>query len=369
MKASETNGEACVGEDDHSVRVLVRAPAPALMRKSSERAVRWASTESSVLCGPTNASSKHNKTDLSSKLTAPPSALKNKLFNHNQVAGAKHASYGATDACALTLGAGDKDKDSDSSACTIAGIIGSFGWFQFLVLLFSGLREGSVGYDAVVMSVILQPHDEFRCNTAPPDEFVRLNEEGMSSLRDYGNETLMCYVADENNALIAERHAPQTPILCDRWLFTTNTDGYTSFVADWSLVCGRHWLIALIESAYFLGLVTGNLAWGYYADKAGRRRAYLCAHTIALVAGWASVFTYSMELFAVLRFFSAFGLIGYNIIYSIQVELIGTQYRSFSTILNHLGWGLGVVCVPIAHHLLVEPRYMIAVAPMVTLLM
>lgn len=256
---------------------------------------------------------------------------------------------------------------------SVSDIIGSFGWFQFLVLLFSGLREGLVGYDALIMSVILQPESEFLCadNMAASQLVDKHPSLANMSLLTTGtwNETAQCYRSLDggHTPLLDTNHRP---IQCQKWLFADETaEKGPSLVAEWSLVCQNHWLVAFIESAYFFGLVTGNLVWGYYADKVGRRPAYLVAHTIGLIFGSLAVVMPSIWLFAVCRFLSAFGSVGYNIIYSIQVELIGTKHRSFSTILNHAGWGLGVIFVPIVDHLFNDYRPIIAVAPILTLAM
>lgn len=281
------------------------------------------------------------------------------------------ASYGSTDG----FGNNDDDKShsigipGDDEHFSVADIIGSFGWFQFIVLLFSGLREASVGYDAVVMSIILQPESNFLCadNLVPGFQLPSAN----SSIKLFSpehpfNETAQCFRYENGHVLIDPISGD--PVRCTSWLFPHLEQG-ASLVAEWSLVCGKHWIVAFIESAYFFGLVTGNLIWGYYADKIGRKRAYLIAHTIALIAGWASIFMPYFSLFTISRFFSAFGSIGYNIIYSIQVELIGTKHRAFSTTLNHLGWGLGVIGVPLMSHLFTNYRYIILVGPMMTLVM
>lgn len=287
------------------------------------------------------------------------------------------SSYGSAD---VKRGANqpgdDSDKNSrsinipdDSENFSVADIIGSFGWFQFIVLLFSGLREASVGYDAVVMSIILQPESNFLCadNLVPGFQLPSAN----SSIKLFSpehpfNETAQCFRYEGGKVLLDL--ATGDPVRCKSWLFPHLEQG-ASLVAEWSLVCDKHWMVAFIESAYFFGLVTGNLIWGYYADKVGRKKAYLIAHTIALIAGWSSVFMPYFALFTLCRFFSAFGSIGYNIIYSIQVELIGTKHRAFSTTLNHLGWGLGVICVPIMSHLFTNYRYIIVVGPLLTLVM
>jgi len=281
----------------------------------------------------------------------------------------------------------DPEKGSPESI-GLADIIGSFGWFQLLILIFSGLREGLVGYDALIMSIILQPESEFLCadNLRLADEWdddLIITRNKHSSVANFSallpgylndgklNETAQCYLSmDRGNTYIID---PQTnqPSRCESWIFSNETHGSggSSLAAEWSLVCQYHWLVAFIESAYFFGLVSGNLVWGYYADKLGRRPAYLAAHTIALVFGSLAVVSPTIYLFAFCRYMSAFGSIGYNIIYSIQVELIGVKHRSFCTIINHLGWGLGVICVPLVGGFFKDYRPIIAVAPVLSLLM
>lgn len=274
-------------------------------------------------------------------------------------------------------GSGDQDDDSIPS---VAEIIGSFGWFQFLVLLFSGLRESAVGYDSVIMSVILQPEWDFVCADPLPASHFHLSQSNSSLSHNSSaggsivggfnvtDENFQCYQSINGHVLMDAETSYSMPTKCQSWIFP-NVSRVTSLVTEWSLVCDRHWLIAAIECAYFLGLVTGNLVWGYYADKVGRRRAYLVAHTLALIFGWLAVFMPTIELFTLCRFFCAFGSIGYNIIYSIQVEIIGTKHRSFSTTLNHLGWGIGVICVPFIDRAFNDYRYIIAVGPMLTSIM
>lgn len=248
-----------------------------------------------------------------------------------------------------------------NSPISVADIIGSFGWFQMFVLLFSGIREATVGYDAVVMSIMLQPEEHFQCvDPLPPSKDYFLGH------RTEANQTFHCFMNQNGHTLMDSRS--NNPLRCESWDFAKQNYG-ASLTVDWQLVCHRHWLGAFIESAYFLGLVAGNLIWGFSADKIGRRKAYLISHTIAVVFGWLSMVAPNIWLFSFCRFWAAFGSIGYNIIYSIQVELIGTKHRAFSTILNHMGWGTGVIMVPIVDHLFNTHTAILSVAPTLTLIL
>lgn len=154
---------------------------------------------------------------------------------------------------------GDKNSHSinipdDSENFSVADIIGSFGWFQFIVLLFSGLREASVGYDAVVMSIILQPESNFLCadNLVPGFQLPSAN----SSIKLFSpehpfNETAQCFRYEEGKVVFDLESGD--PVRCKSWIFPHLEQG-ASLVAEWSLVCEQHWMVAFIESAYFFWL-------------------------------------------------------------------------------------------------------------------
>lgn len=63
----------------------------------------------------------------------------------------------------------DRQPNDKCDNVLVSDIIGGFGLYQLLVLIFSGLREGTVGYDAVVTSIITQPENKFRCADFLPD--------------------------------------------------------------------------------------------------------------------------------------------------------------------------------------------------------
>ncbi|KAG9508968.1 Solute carrier family 22 member 13 [Fragariocoptes setiger] len=241
--------------------------------------------------------------------------------------------------------------DDAKNFVTIEQIVGGFGWFQFVVLLFSGLRESVVGYDAVVVSTITQPEQSFYCSESPamPD---------WNSNNESAIEFSQCHVFDWHNS-----HGRQ----CNAWTYPESRDA--NLITHWDLVCHRQWYVPFMQSTYFLGLVVGNLFFGYLADKIGRWRAYLIGHILSLIFGYASIFAPTIELFILFRLITAFGIISNNIIYTIQIEIIGVDYRSYSTILNHFGWGLGMLLVPLAARSFDDFRYILAIAPTASFIM
>lgn len=268
---------------------------------------------------------------------------------------------------------GDKNNNNNNGqpieTVTVSSIIGSFGWFQFMVLAFSGLREGLVGYDALVTSIILQPESGYICKnniTIPEhaDDKTRYHILGAHARgfihNSNNNASGECFISDSDN---------NVQIPCHSWLFPKSDPNRASLVTQWSLVCDRSWMVAMIESSFFMGLVVGNLFWGFLADKIGRKKCYLISHTLALISGWSAVFMPNVQLFVLCRFLCALGSIGYNIIYTIQMELIGTKHRSYGTMFNHLGWGLGAISIPFVASLSSSPQVLLAVSPILSLIM
>lgn len=257
----------------------------------------------------------------------------------------------------------DPEFRSSSDDVKVEDIIGSFGLFQLLILVFSGLRESLVAYDSIVMSVVLRPETNYIC------------EDNLSWVRNFDYSEFKLNQADQCYRL--STNSSNSPLQrCDKWFFYPDPDiegdnlGLkNSMVVKWSLVCHNEWLVAFIETAYFAGMLVGNPTWGYYADRVGRRTTYLITHMMVLVFGFSSMIAPSVGWFIMFRFLTAFGIVGTYIIYSIQVELIGTRHRAFCTILNHIGWGLGVLVVPLADYLFDDYRLIISIAPMLTLIM
>lgn len=76
----------------------------------------------------------------------------------------------------------------------------------------------------------------------------------------------------------------------------------TSVVTEWSLVCDKRYLSALINTFYFTGLTIGSLSCGILADRFGRRKVILCAVYVQGLLGASLYFANSLEVFIAIRF-------------------------------------------------------------------
>lgn len=249
-----------------------------------------------------------------------------------------------------TISNNDENKQPNSEENTrvhLSKLIGNFGWFQLYVTLFSALRETTVAFDVVVMSAILSKSHRlspYCCNLTIENSTETSSTSFSVSQLNQTNSTEDCSLINETNSLIS----------------------------SWNLQCNNKndWYIALIETSYLVGFIPGNLILGYCSDRFGRTRTYLISHLIALLGGICSLLTTNYWLFVVSRFITAFGSCGFNIIYTICLELVGFKYRALNTCLNHFGWGLGVLLVPFIGKLFSHNhKYILAVCPIVSLIM
>ncbi|KAK1905828.1 Solute carrier family 22 member 7 [Dissostichus eleginoides] len=111
---------------------------------------------------------------------------------------------------------------------------------------------------------------------------------------------------------------------------------------EWDLVCDRKSLTQTTSSIFFFGVMIGSIAFGFLSDRYGRRNTLLASYIMAAVFGFSSAFANSYVLFAVLRFFTGFGLtgIGVNSIV-LSIEWVDTDHRSFIGVIGSLSWCLG----------------------------
>jgi MFS family permease len=91
---------------------------------------------------------------------------------------------------------------------------------------------------------------------------------------------------------------------CPQHVFNTSVFSNT-IQMEWDLVCQRQSLANLSQTVFMLGILVGNMLFGAFADKMGRRVPLVIAVITQLIFGVASSFTTSFWLFVVFRFVTA----------------------------------------------------------------
>ncbi|XP_053593360.1 organic cation transporter protein [Microplitis demolitor] len=126
----------------------------------------------------------------------------------------------------------------------------------------------------------------------------------------------------------------------------------STIISEWDLVCDRKILLSLVQSLTQLGILIGNLVFGIYADKVGRKTPLMIAVVIQAVTGIITAFMPLYELFLLFKFISAIATGGTMLIsFVIVMEIIGVETRSNILTLFHIPFVLGFLCVPLFSYL------------------
>lgn len=142
-------------------------------------------------------------------------------------------------------------------------------------------------------------------------------------------------------------------MMCDG--FDTQAVAYVapSIVAEWKLAAGR---FGPVFAAVLLGSMVGAFAFGYLADRFGRKRTLAACVATFGILNIASAYTTSIETFTLLRFLCGIGLGGAipNVM-ALVSEYAPARRRATMIAITWSGFGLGAVLggmlsVPLIRH-------------------
>ncbi|XP_038045314.1 organic cation transporter protein-like [Patiria miniata] len=139
---------------------------------------------------------------------------------------------------------------------------------------------------------------------------------------DYSNVTIKCPTAE------AGSHA---------WEYDTR-QYKTTIITEFDLVCDDRGTPSILQSVYFGGLLVGSLFFGSLADFIGRKPATYLASALLLLMSLGNIFSPSIVVYAILRFFVAAGAMGAFICVFVLVNeflspnrrvLVGISFQGF----------------------------------------
>ncbi|KAG7219110.1 hypothetical protein INR49_019318 [Caranx melampygus] len=64
-------------------------------------------------------------------------------------------------------------------------------------------------------------------------------------------------------------------------------EGRKSFVTEFDLVCSDAWLVDMYQSTLNVGFLVGSFAFGYFADRFGRKLSFLISNILNVISGFA----------------------------------------------------------------------------------
>jgi MFS family permease len=112
--------------------------------------------------------------------------------------------------------------------------------------------------------------------------------------------------------------------------------------SEWQLSDAQE---ATLTAMVFLGIVVGSIFWGWFADKYGRRPAYLYSCAIIIAGGLMTAIAPSFELLVIVRAITGFGIGAASVPFDLLAEFMPSSHRGKFLVLTELFWTVGSMFV------------------------
>ncbi|GFN92081.1 solute carrier family 22 member 8 [Plakobranchus ocellatus] len=137
-----------------------------------------------------------------------------------------------------------------------------------------------------------------------------------------------------------------------------------SVVSQLDLVCDKEQLLRVTQTLVFSGQAIGAIVGPYFSDRFGRKLTLVFSNLIMLVLGLTIAFAPNYTVFAIAKFFIGAAQQSVYIPVCIYTgELLPTEYRRYSLIINTVAWSLSGLTMSLVAFLMqdVSWRYLQAV--------
>ncbi|CAK6958488.1 solute carrier family 22 member 7-like isoform X1 [Scomber scombrus] len=146
------------------------------------------------------------------------------------------------------------------------------------------------------------------------------------------------------------------------WVYDNSTFKST-LATEWDLVCEKRRVNRATATIFFMGVMLGAAVFGYISDRFGRKNGLLVSYVTTTLFGLASAFSYNFPMFAVMRFFTGFGISGISIITIVLcIEWVDIKHRTAVGVLMSMDWSVSTALLPIVAYFVNDWRYLTATA-------
>jgi len=134
---------------------------------------------------------------------------------------------------------------------------------------------------------------------------------------------------------------------CTAWSYD-ETDFKGSIVERWNLVCDKGGEENIAQSVFFAGCLVGVFLAGQASDRYGRKPITIALLLVFIASACAGGIVTSWPVWLSLRFVVGAASIGMvTVRYTIQVEMIGSSWRSYANTATSCGWVAGYITLPL----------------------
>ncbi|KAF4084524.1 hypothetical protein AMELA_G00129730 [Ameiurus melas] len=144
------------------------------------------------------------------------------------------------------------------------------------------------------------------------------------------------------------------------WTFD-NSSFISTLATEWDLVCENRGMNKAMATIFFIGVMLGAAIYGSLSDRYGRKTMLLVSYVLSLCFAMASVFSSSIIMFAVLRFFTGLNITGIVIVTSVlNVEWVSIESRKLVGVIDSFSWTFGYMVLPVMGWVPESARWLIA---------
>ncbi|XP_029352681.1 solute carrier family 22 member 2-like [Echeneis naucrates] len=135
--------------------------------------------------------------------------------------------------------------------------------------------------------------------------------------------------------------------------------GRKSFVTEFDLVCSDGWLVDMYQATLNVGFLVGSFAFGYFADRFGRKVSFLMSNILNAISGFVLAVAPSFTFILVFRTILGFGVKGgWMSCYVLLTEIVGVEYRRTVGILFQMFFSVGVLLLPLLAYFITDWRWL-----------
>ncbi|KAM8725363.1 solute carrier family 22 member 2-like [Acanthopagrus schlegelii] len=171
------------------------------------------------------------------------------------------------------------------------------------------------------------------------------------------------YEVDWNNTGLTcdsqELNLTNVPVTAckDGWEY--QYEGRKSFVTEFNLVCSDAWLVDMYQSILNVGFLIGSFAFGYFADRFGRRVSIMTSNILNLIAGIVLAVVPNYISILVVRCIFGFGVKGgWMNGYVLLTEMVGAEYRRTVGIVYQMFFSIGNLILPLLAYYITDWRWL-----------
>ncbi|XP_039638183.1 solute carrier family 22 member 2-like isoform X1 [Perca fluviatilis] len=136
-------------------------------------------------------------------------------------------------------------------------------------------------------------------------------------------------------------------------------EGRTSFATEFNLVCSDGWFVDMYQSTLNLGFLGSSFAFGFFADRFGRKISFLVSNILNAISGIALAVAPNYISILVLRCIFGFGVKGgWMSSYVLLTEIVGVEYRQTVGILYQMFFSVGVLILPLLAYFITDWRWL-----------